>query len=298
MAVQGTLIGAMAIWGLNVTAVKLLTESFHPSALAALRMIVACAALTGIVLWKRCAPVALTWRQFCAVVVCAVLMVYLNQILFAQGLLRSTATNAALIMALSPLVSALLAALVFRERLTFQRLGGVVLGFAGVTAVVLSHPGSGLSSAGAGDLLLVAAVVSFAAGGVIIQRLARELHTLAISWAIYVVGAVLLAAHAVLGSDVMSGASLFPGWRPWALVVYSGVLGTAISNLVWNGAIARIGVARTAIFLYWVPVFGVLFAALLLGEKLTLWHLAGFVSVMAGTYLGTRQAAAVPATSP
>ena len=116
-AVQATLIGAMAIWGLNVAAVKVLTGVFDPTTVAALRMLVACAALSLIVLWKRCGLPMLSWRQSVAIVVCAILMVYLNQILFAEGLLRSTATNGALIMALSPLVSALLAAVAFRNAL-------------------------------------------------------------------------------------------------------------------------------------------------------------------------------------
>jgi len=287
-AVQATLVAAMAIWGLNVSAVKILTGFFDPTTLAALRMLVACAALTGVVLCKRCGWRPVSLRQGAAIAVCAVLMVYLNQILFAQGLLRTTATNGALIMALSPLVSALLAALVFRERLTALRVAGVALGFAGVAAVVLSHPGAGLSSAGAGDLMLVAAVVSFAAGGAIVQRLARSMHTLAISWAIYALGSAMLALHAGFEVPALDGATLFPGWRPWGYILFSGVLATALSNLVWNRAIARIGVARTAMFLYWVPVFGVAFAALLLGERLTLWHLFGFAAVMGGTYLGTR----------
>jgi len=288
----------MAIWGLNVAAVKVLTGIFDPTTLAALRMLVACGALSMVVLWKRCGLPSVSVRQGGAIVVCALLMVYLNQILFAEGLMRSTATNGALIMALSPLVSALLAAVVFRERPTVSRLVGVALGFAGVAAVVLSHPGAGLSSAGAGDLMLVAAVVSFAAGGAIVQRLARHMHTLTISWAIYLVGALLLTLHAGIEAPVLDSATLFPGWRPWAFILFSGVLATALSNLVWNRAIARIGVARTAVFLYWVPVFGVAFAALLLGERLTLWHLFGFLAVMAGTYLGTRQPAAAAATSP
>lgn len=297
-AVQSTLIAAMAIWGLNVAAVKVLTGIFDPATLAALRMLVACGALSMVVLWKRCGLPSVSVRQGGAIVVCALLMVYLNQILFAEGLMRSTATNGALIMALSPLVSALLAAVVFRERPTVSRLVGVALGFAGVAAVVLSHPGAGLSSAGAGDLMLVAAVVSFAAGGAIVQRLARHMHTLTISWAIYLVGALLLTLHAGIEAPALDSATLFPGWRPWAFILFSGVLATALSNLVWNRAIARIGVARTAVFLYWVPVFGVAFAALLLGERLTLWHLFGFLAVMAGTYLGTRQPAAAAATSP
>ena len=221
-AVQGVLIGAMAVWGLNVTAVKLLTASFEPTMIGALRMIVACAALTVIVLWKRCGMPVLTWRQFVAVIVCAVLMVYANQILFAEGLQRSTATNGALIMALSPLVSALLAALAFRERLTLQRMCGVALGFAGVAAVVLSHPGAGLSSAGTGDLMLVAAVVSFAAGGAIIQKLTRQLHPLSISWAIYLIGTAMLVGHAVIG--VSRGPFLSPA--PDSRILQSGRAGS------------------------------------------------------------------------
>ncbi len=297
-AVQATLIAAMAIWGLNVAAVKVLTGVFDPTTVAALRMLVACAALSLIVVWKRCGLPLLSWRQSVAIVVCAILMVYLNQILFAEGLLRSTATNGALIMALSPLVSALLAAVAFRERLTLMRLLGVLLGFAGVAAVVLSHPGAGLSSAGAGDLMLVAAVVSFAAGGAIVQRLAQQLHPLTISWAIYVVGSFFLAVHATLQSPTIGFDGLFPGWRPWVFILFSGVMATALSNLVWNRGIARIGVARTAVFLYWVPVFGVGFAAMLLRERLTLWHLFGFLAVMGGTYLGTRQPATVPVVAP
>lgn len=297
-AVQGVLIGAMAVWGLNVTAVKLLTASFEPTVIAALRMVVACAALTVIVLWKRCGIPVLTRRQFAAVIICAVLMVYGNQILFAEGLQRSTATNAALIMALSPLVSALLAAVAFRERLTLPRMCGVALGFAGVAAVVLSHPGAGLSSAGTGDLMLVAAVVSFAAGGALIQKLARQLHPLSISWAIYLIGTALLIAHTAVGPTALTAAMLLPGWRPWALVLFSGIVATAVCNLIWNRAIATIGVARTAVFLYWVPVFGVAFAAVLLGETLSLWHLAGFIAVMAGTYLGTWQSTAMPVVAP
>jgi drug/metabolite transporter (DMT)-like permease len=289
LAVQGTLVAAMAIWGLNLTAVKLLTQTFEPSMVAALRMVVAAAALTGIVLWQRGAPWLPSGRQAIAIFLCAVLMVYMNQIFFAQGILRSTATNAALIMALSPLVSSLIAALAFRERVTTRHACGVALGFGGVAAVILSHPAAGLSHAGTGDLLLMGGVVSFACGGAIVQRLARQVSPLAISWAIYFIGSLMLIVQALADGSLSRTPTLFPGWWTWALVVFSGVMATAFSNLAWNGAIARIGVARTAVFLYWVPIFGVAFAALLLRERLTWWHLVGFVAVMAGTWLGTHR---------
>jgi drug/metabolite transporter (DMT)-like permease len=291
-AVQGWMLLAMLVWGVNVSVVKALTTSFETLPLSALRMGVACCALSAIVLWRRGGVPRLTARQLAVMAGCAFLMVYGNQILFAQGLLRSTATNGALIMALSPLVSALMAALVFGERFTPRRMVGVALGFAGVAAVVLSHPGAGLSSAGIGDLMLALSVVSFAVGGVGVQRLARQIDPLSISWVIYLIGTLMLVVHTVLGPSRLGTAQLFPGAWPWALVLFSGIAATAAGNLIWNRAISVIGVARTAVFLYWVPVFGVLFAALLLGEVLTWWHLFGFAAVMTGTWLGTRPVAA------
>ncbi|OAK62187.1 hypothetical protein A3K87_18980 [Variovorax paradoxus] len=288
---RGWMLLAMVLWGVNVSAVKALTTSFESLPLAALRMAVACVALSAIVLWRRGGVPALGARQLAAMTGCAFLMVYANQILFAQGLLRSTATNGALIMALSPLVSALMAAMVFRESLTPRRMLGVALGFAGVAAVVLSHPGAGLSRAGIGDLMLALGVVSFAIGGVGVQRLARQIDPLSISWVIYMIGTAMLVLHTLLGPSRLGAAELFPGAWPWALVLFSGIAATAAGNLIWNRAISVIGVARTAVFLYWVPVFGVAFAALLLGEALTWWHLLGFVAVMSGTWLGTRPAA-------
>lgn len=296
-SVQMTLIAAMAIWGLNVAVVKQLTHSFDTSMLAALRMVVALAVLTAILLWKRCVVLGMNGKQLRTLLVAGVLMVYLNQLLFAEGLQRSTATNGALIMALSPLVSAVLAALMFRESLSMQRLLGVALGFGGVAAVVLGHPGAGLSRASTGDLMLVAGVVSFAAGGALVQQLARCMHPLTMSWAIYLVGTAMLVVQAIVGSPALNLDVLFPGWWPWALILFSGVMATALSNLLWNRAIATIGVARTAVFLYWVPVFGLLFAAILLDERLTAWHLGGFVAVMAGTFLGTRRQPASPSSN-
>ena len=129
------------------------------------------------------------------------------------------------------------------------------------------------------------------------QRLARSLNPLMISWAIYLIGTAMLVVQAAAESPSLNTEVLFPGWWPWALILFSGVMATALSNLVWNRAIATIGVARTAVFLYWVPVFGVLFAAMLLDERLTAWHLAGFAAVMAGTFLGTRQQSMSPSST-
>lgn len=135
MAVQCVLLAAMLVWGLNVPAVKALTRWFDPLLLASVRMVVATSVLTAILVARRRSLAAVSGRAWIALGACGFLMVYLNQILFVEGLLRSTATNGALIMALSPLVSALLAAAAFGEALTGWRIAGVSLGLAGVALV-------------------------------------------------------------------------------------------------------------------------------------------------------------------
>jgi drug/metabolite transporter (DMT)-like permease len=55
--------------------------------------------------------------------------------------------------------------------------------------------------------------------------------------------------------------------------------------IAWTRGVALMGLGRAAVYMSWVPVLGVAFGALLLGEQLTLWHLLGLVLVLSGTVL-------------
>ena len=286
---DGLLMVCMVVWGLNLSTMKALTQYFDTMLLASLRMLVAVGVLGALVWWRHGAWPVLTRRQWGALALCALLMVYANQICFAGGMARSSAANSALIMALSPLASSLLAALAFGERLSWQRLLGVAAGFAGVAVVVLQRPGSALASAGWGDLMLVGGVFSFAAGGVIVQRVVRNLDPLVLSLVIYGLGTAMLVLHGVVEDPQrLQPQRLFPGAWPWAMVLFSAVGATALCNWVWNGAIGRLGVARASQYQYWVPIYGLAFAVLLLGEPLNACYGLGLALVMGGTWLGTQ----------
>ena len=103
-----------------------------------------------------------------------------------------------------------------------------------------------------------------------------------------VIGTALLLLHVGLRpSPLVYDASRINGMTV-VLIGVSGLLATALGGIVWNRALMVLGVARTALYSYWVPIFGVLFAVLLLGEPLTVWHGVGLAAVLAGTWLGTR----------
>ncbi len=276
----------MVVWGLNFPMVKTLTQWFDTALLASVRIVTAAAAFWVLLAWQRPARLRLAARQWPAVVACAFTMVYLNQVFFAGGLQRTGAANGALIMATSPMVAGLLATLAFGERLHRRHLAALALGFGGVAVVVLHRPGAALSSAGLGDLMILGCVVSYALGGVIVQQLAPRVDLLVFNTWVYTLGMAMLLLHlGIEQGSTLSAARVFPGWWPWALVVISAVLATTLSNWVWSVAIARIGVARTTVYVYWVPVFGMGFAALLLGEALNAWYGLGLAMVLGGSRL-------------
>lgn len=283
----------MAIWGLNISAIKVLTEYLDPLIIACTRMVLAAIVINFTVIWSR-RPIRLLqisrwqWLRF---LLCAILMVYVNQLFFTNGMQRASASNSSLIMALSPLVASILAAFIFREPLTRMRLLGVALGFGGVFAVVFSSPGASLAGPGLGDLQVGGAMLTFVVGGMLIQGLARQFNALVISSMIYTLGAALLCIHLAIDDsvDISIQSIVDPGIWPWILMIFSGIFATAICNMYWNRAIAELGVARTSVFQYWIPVFGVGFALWLLGESFTVWHLVGLLGIVLGTYLGTQR---------
>ncbi len=285
---RALLLGTMAVWGANLVVVKLLVGVMEPLLVSVLRMVLAAVAVAAVVAWRRMPWPPLSRRQWLALGGCAFLMVYLNQLFFTNGVAGTAAANAALIIALNPLVSSLLAVLLLGDRLSPQRIAGVALGFGGVAAVVLHRPGMALGGPGLGDLLVLCSVATWALGGVVVQRLARGIDPLFISAVLNVFGAVMLCLHLLLRpAPAVYDASRF-GLQTVLLLLVSGLLATALGGIVWNRALMVLGVARTALYSYWVPIFGVAFAVLLLGEPLTVWHGVGLVAVLAGTWLGTR----------
>jgi len=276
------------LWGLNLAVLKWLTGVFDPVLLSAVRMVSAILPMLVLLRYWRCwqSPDRAQWLQLAA---CGVLMVYLNQWLLAAGLARSTATHGALITALNPLMSAVLALWLLRERISGRRLSGVGLGLAGVTLVILQRPGAELAQGGVGDGLVVLAVLVFTLGAVFIQRLAARLNAVVIGIGVHAVGSACLVLHTLVQTVWTGEAPAMPGAADiWGIAIVSGMLSTGIGNLMWNRAIGLVGMARAAVWLYWVPLFGVVSAVGLLGEPLTIWHAVALLMVFAGTYLGTQ----------
>jgi drug/metabolite transporter (DMT)-like permease len=212
-------------------------------------------------------------------------MVYAHQLLLTQGLAWSSATNGGLALSLNPLLSVLLGAAIFGERLGVFGAAGVAMGLAGAAVVILNRTGAELRFHGMGDALLLLSMLVYVAAGVFVRKLSRRLSAVAIAWWMHLFGGVMLLAHAAFEPEFWSAQAWMPGVEPWLLVCFSALFSTAIGGFGWSYGISRLGLGRTAVFLNLLPVSTLATAVAFLDEKLRPEHLLGFGLVLTGTWL-------------
>nr|WP_255474978.1 DMT family transporter [Pusillimonas sp. ANT_WB101] len=285
-------------WGLNFSVVKILTSVLSELWIVMLRMMLATVTLALCMVWQRVDFSRFETRRWFAMLACGFFTVYLNQQFFIKGLHLTTAGNATLMIALNPALAAVAAAIAFRDKVSWSAMVGLLIGFGGVAFVIAGRSGAEISTVGMGEFFIFVAMSAFICGGLIMQRLAQSEDAFQITLIVQVMGSALLALHVA----VFEGWSNFPlaqiDFKIGMLLLYSGAIGTALSNLAWFYSVAKVGQRRAAVFFYCVPVFGLLFSVLLLGEVIRWQHGVGLALVIAGTRLGVMVKRSVKAVKP
>lgn len=290
--VYARLVMVALFWGGTFIAGKALAQAMPPAVAAVLRFGVAVLLLLPLA-WRSAGGLArLSWRQALATAGLGLTGIFLYNLCFFSALSRMPAGRTALFVALNPVVTAIAASLVFRERLRPLQWWGIALALTG--AVVVITRGSPLAalhdigqSIGAGELLMFGAVLSWAAYTVIGRIAFAGLSPLvATTWA-----ALWGLSFLLLGSagDLAELAWRQLPWPVWAAVVYLGAFGTVLGFVWYGDGVKAIGPSRTVVFNNLVPVFGVALAALLLGEGITAsMGMGGALSVL-GVMLTNRK---------
>ncbi|MBI3785299.1 MAG: DMT family transporter [Deltaproteobacteria bacterium] len=223
----------------------------------------------------------------CMMVTCGGL---LYQWLFLLALERTSATNASLLIALNPVFTMLLSPLV-GERLERARIGGVLLALAGAATVITrgqwSQVGDLAGHANSGDLIAVAAAVCWASFNVASRRVVHVLSAAATNALVYGIGGVVLTAVALPENPLQQLAHA-------SLPALAGIAVMAIGSSVLAGqlfliGVRVVGVSRTVVFVYFIPVLTAIASVFWLGETFTGPQALGGAAVLAGVYWTTRR---------
>lgn len=281
------MLATILIWALNYVFAKAALEHIDPMAFNALRYLVAASI---VVLWWRwkTEPVKLDQRDFWIIIGVGLWGYGLYQIFFIVGLKFTTAGNSALLGATAPLWTALLSTLLGRERLNALNWIGIGVALLGVGTVILSGQAhvSLNPSQTMGDLLILISTLIWASFTVMSKApLARFSYTHVVALGISA-GAVLLLLAGAPALIFLSWSSV--PWWVYLVIFFSGALSNGAAYLMWANAIAKVGPARTSIFLNLNPVLTLVLGVVALNEPLLMMQVAGATAVLLGVWWTTR----------
>jgi drug/metabolite transporter (DMT)-like permease len=216
----------------------------------------------------------------------------INNALSYWALQYTQAINALLIQSSGPLFVALWSMLLFGVRLTWAQAAGIAISLMGVLTILLRGDLEALTNIqfNKGDVMFASALLSFGLYSALMVR-RPVTHQLSLIVLTMGCGAVLLVPFSVW--EFSAGLRLHFDALTIATLVYIVIFPSALAYLFFNRGIALIGPNRAAPFFHLVPVFGSAMAILLLGEQPRLFHLAGYLMVLAGVVIASRQASAV-----
>jgi drug/metabolite transporter (DMT)-like permease len=267
---------AIVFWGISFVATKAALREVSPSTLIFVRFAIGALVLFAIV---RELPPRRAWG---ALAVMGFVGVFVHQMLQAYALTMTSATNTGWLIGITPIWSAILSAIVLRERFGFWKVLGLVGGFAGALLVVTKGDFSvralGTPST-TGDLMIFLSTINWAVYTVLGHKTIRELGP----------------RRATSGSMLFGAAMLAPvflirrGWTEiprlsatgWSALLFLAVCCSALGYLFWYGALERIEATRVAALLYAEPLVTFIAAALLLGERVSAVVVIGGVLVLA-----------------
>lgn len=279
-----SLLFAAFFWGLSFPLTKIMTGSFPPITLAALRGLIGAAALILFFLLIRQNVLPRSRREVIDWLVLGALNGWIANLLVAYAMQSLPAGQAAMIQACGPLITALLANRLFAdEKLTPLRLLGILIGFAGV-ALLIGPRLVGASATPGAVLAMLSVAFCYASGNIYVRMMpVADPRRLALGQQITSGLAAALIALATVGPASFAAAPALL----WTLVAL-GVVGTALPIVIFMYILRAAGPTRAALTGYLVPAWAVVISAIILAERIGMREAAAGAIILAGVYLTAR----------
>lgn len=272
------------IWGSSYLLIKLVVKQIDPITLVWFRLTLAAAVFcvylrwTGRVIWPEKGRLALIYV--------GVMNTALPFVLVSWGQKFIDSSLGTILTSTTPFFSLLLAHfLVEDERLTWQKLGGLLLGFAGVMILSLRTMGS-LQMGGdalAGQFAVMGAAACYASSLIVIRRYLKHVEPLVIAGTTLLIGALAMIPPLLLGAEPWRVLSQAEGWAWWVTIALS-LIHTVVAYFLFYSLVAVWG-PRASLVTYAMPPVGVALGAIFLREVIDGRLLLGGALILCGIVL-------------
>ncbi len=207
-----------------------------------------------------------------------------------HGIRHTSPMNAALIMAICPILITFLGSVLTREPVHTRQISGLIAALVGVMVVISQGDPAQLLrlSLQKGDMLILLAAACWALYATLPKRFIHDLPPTQMTAITVSMGGIVLSAYAQATKGDMLTA--VPAGVAAALAVM-GLFGSGVAYVWWNDAVRTVGAGIAAVFMNLVPIFTALIGVCL-GQTITLPQLAGTALVLLGVWLSTSRAGA------
>jgi len=280
MKVYVELLLLAAVWGASFLFLRISSPEFGPIPLIFVRTALASLVLIPFVLIaQQQKDIFDNWRLFLVV---GAISTAIPFSLFSYTSLYLSAGYTSILNATTPFFSAIVAYCWLSERLNLLGVLGLIIGFVGV--YLLSHFNVGLSDTTVFLPIIAALVATFlyAVSSSYVRLKMCRFKPLTVA-----AGSQLFSALILLPFAVLSWPSKLPGTTAWVSAVSMAIFSTAFALIVFFRLLQSVGVTKTVSVTYLIPVFGVLWGYLFLGESITLQMILGGLLILFGVSLTT-----------
>ncbi|MCD2368414.1 DMT family transporter [Bacillus sp. BS3(2021)] len=270
------------IWGTTFVSTKVLLEDFAPVDILFYRFLI------GLIVLIMVHPHVLTfrsWKQealFAGAGLCGVTLYFLLENI---ALTLTYASNAGMIVAVIPMITAVLAHFFLSgEKLEPRFFIGFAAAFTGL-ALIFFNGQMMLKLNPLGDILAAASAFVWAAYAILMKKISTfGYHTIQCTQRIFLYG-LLFMVPALFLFDFRFDASPFASPANWLNILFLGAGASALCFVTWNWSVGVLGAVKTSAYIYMVPVITIAASVVILQEKLTWVAFCGGALTLAGLYI-------------
>ncbi|MBC8622780.1 putative inner membrane transporter YhbE [Bacillus paralicheniformis] len=270
------------IWGTTFVSTKVLLEDFAPVDILFYRFLIG---LIVLIMVHPHVPTFRSWRQealFAGAGLCGVTLYFLLENI---ALTLTYASNAGMIVAVIPMITAVLAHFFLSgEKLEPRFFIGFAAAFTGL-ALIFFNGQMMLKLNPLGDILAAASAFVWAAYAILMKKISTfGYHTIQCTQRIFLYG-LLFMVPALFLFDFRFDASPFASPANWLNILFLGAGASALCFVTWNWSVGVLGAVKTSAYIYMVPVITIAASVVILQEKLTWVAFCGGALTLAGLYI-------------
>ena len=280
---------AIIFWSYNFIIARELNDTVAPVSLAFGRWLVAVLVLFPFAIKSLLSEWIPVKENLAYLSITAFTGVTLFNTLLYLGGQTTGALNLALISITSPIFIVIFARIFYGELLTFYKVAGVFLVATGVIALITRGQLSSLLNLtfSIGDMWMLMGAIVFAIYSILIIKKPPQLGIRAFQLSTFILGLIFLLPflaweYAVVGPSAYDANAIYS-------ILYLGVFASLFSFVLWNKAILLIGVSKTGMVYYTLPIFSGVMAWYFLGEDIGLLHLGSGVLIVSGVFMANHQ---------